>query len=338
MNQTARQSGDGVRTGARRRRPGGFTLIECVLSLVIVSALLLACTSVITFTLRSEAASRTTDSASVQTAQACRAASRIAEDLREALAFSENTPTSVTFTVPDRTGDGVPETIRYAWAGVGAQVIRWQNDLPESGVSIAEKVDLLDLSIPTVTVGPAPTSGTVEGSEVALCTSNQTGTAELAITSTSWAGGYFRPTLPTNTVSWRVTRAQFEARKGAGSGPLLVMMYRADANCQPTGTPLETVSIPVASLPTSRGWVDVAFSTVNGLDPAQALVFVMGTRTAGSAAGYAMYKSFLVGGVPGMSWTTSSNGGSTWSGPLVGGILVNKAMQLSVYGRVTIQP
>ena len=36
-------------------------------------------------------------------------------DLRLALSFSERTPTAVTFTVPDRDGDGDTETIRYAW-------------------------------------------------------------------------------------------------------------------------------------------------------------------------------------------------------------------------------
>ena len=38
-------------------------------------------------------------------------------DLEFALAFSEKTDHALTFTVPDRDGDFISETIRYAWSG-----------------------------------------------------------------------------------------------------------------------------------------------------------------------------------------------------------------------------
>lgn len=38
-------------------------------------------------------------------------------DLERATGFTERTATSATFTVPDRNGDGRPETLRYAWSG-----------------------------------------------------------------------------------------------------------------------------------------------------------------------------------------------------------------------------
>jgi hypothetical protein len=40
---------------------------------------------------------------------------RITDDLNEAINFTEKTSNSVTFTVPDRDGDGNPEKIRYQW-------------------------------------------------------------------------------------------------------------------------------------------------------------------------------------------------------------------------------
>ncbi|MBC7771570.1 MAG: prepilin-type N-terminal cleavage/methylation domain-containing protein [Pyrinomonadaceae bacterium] len=322
--------------GALRR--GGFSMIECVLSLVIVSVLLLACASVLTLTLRAETSSRSTSSPNAQSGAACRAASRIGEDLRLALAFSEVTPTAVTFTVPDRTGDAKPEKIRYAWAGAGSQLLRWQNDLPAGGAPIADNVQLLELSVPTRTVGPPPAPGTVEGSEVTLCTSNQTGLTDFGVNKDDWAGGYFKPVLPTNTISWRVTRAQIQLRRGGNNNPIFVRMHRADGNGQPTGAALESIAIPAASLPATNGWITVTFSSVTGLDPTQALVCVVGAPGAGSNSAHVQFKSFLLGGVAGMSWTTTTNAGASWTSPLAGGVLLNKAMQLSVYGRITVQP
>jgi len=43
---------------------------------------------------------------------------RIHDDLQFAVQFTERTAQAATFTVPDRDGDGVKETIRYAWTGV----------------------------------------------------------------------------------------------------------------------------------------------------------------------------------------------------------------------------
>ncbi|MBC7771196.1 MAG: prepilin-type N-terminal cleavage/methylation domain-containing protein [Pyrinomonadaceae bacterium] len=328
-----------VANGARSYligRQRAFSLIECVLSLVIVSVLLLACASVISLTLRSETVSRSTDSAHVQNAVASRAAIRIGEDLRIALAFSERTPTAVTFTVPDRNGDATPEKVRYAWAGAGSPLLRWQNDLPAEGVIVAANVDLLNLAIPTRTVGPPPPPGPVEGAEVLFCTSNQPSCSEMAVTRTEWAGGCFRPIHPLNTISWRITRAQFQVKRGSGGGTLLIHMYLADSNSKPTGAPLQTVSLAASSLPSSPGWVNVTFNAVRGLDPTQGMVFVMATQNAGSnSPAHARYEKVSPDGVPQMGWTKSTNGGASWSS---GSDERKSAMQLAVYGHVTTQP
>ena len=39
------------------------------------------------------------------------------EEVRTALWFIEHTATAMTFTVPDREGNGLPERIRYEWSG-----------------------------------------------------------------------------------------------------------------------------------------------------------------------------------------------------------------------------
>ncbi len=47
-------------------------------------------------------------------------------DLQRATGFTERTATAVTFTVPDRTGDGRPETLRYAWSGTAGAPLTLQ--------------------------------------------------------------------------------------------------------------------------------------------------------------------------------------------------------------------
>ena len=47
-------------------------------------------------------------------------------DLNQAIAFTERTTTAFTFTVPDRNGDNVPETIRYAWGGYPGDPLTYQ--------------------------------------------------------------------------------------------------------------------------------------------------------------------------------------------------------------------
>ena len=48
-------------------------------------------------------------------------------DLQRATGFTERTASAVTFTVPDRTGDGQPEKLRYAWAGAGSPLTLQMN-------------------------------------------------------------------------------------------------------------------------------------------------------------------------------------------------------------------
>lgn len=75
-------------------------------------------------------------------------------DLALAVSFSERTPTAVTFTVPDRTGDGQPETIRYRWSGEpDCRLLRQVNG--EAEVTIAQDVRYFNLTYCLKTVSPA---------------------------------------------------------------------------------------------------------------------------------------------------------------------------------------
>ena len=100
---------------SRPKRPAtGFTLIEVLLSVTILSTLMGAMMSAI---LISRQAIDNGDSLISKTVAGREAIDEITADLQLASSVTEATATAITFTVPDRTGDDVSETIRYAWSG-----------------------------------------------------------------------------------------------------------------------------------------------------------------------------------------------------------------------------
>jgi Tfp pilus assembly protein FimT len=136
---------------SRARRGGlGFTLLELTLSVAVLALLMGTMVSSILI------ASRSLDDGATQTGQLLTGADVLEElnaDLASATGFAERTPTAVTFTVPDRTGDAVPETIRYHWSGPpDGQLLRQVNGGPAA--VLAEDVQHFSLSYHVKTVAP----------------------------------------------------------------------------------------------------------------------------------------------------------------------------------------
>ena len=95
-------------------KAGGFTLIELVIGLAMTTVLLGAMAITVGI------ASRSIDPGAGpagRTVQGADVLEQMEADLALALGFTEQTASAATFTVPDRNGDGNPETIRYYWLG-----------------------------------------------------------------------------------------------------------------------------------------------------------------------------------------------------------------------------
>jgi type II secretory pathway component PulJ len=132
--------------------------MEVVLSTVIVSIILGATVSVLMITQRGIAGSTTV----VQDAADGRdAAELVTMDLSLAQSFSERTGKAVTFTVPDRDGDGQPETIRYSWSGTSGDPLTRQSN-GGTVVTLAENVTRFDLDYLLKSLGEP---GTVESDD-----------------------------------------------------------------------------------------------------------------------------------------------------------------------------
>lgn len=92
----------------------GYSLLELVVSLAAAVVLMAGMASAVAVSTRTLALSDTGSNVRATSAEVHR---DLLADLQRATGFTERTANAVTFTVPDRTGDGQPDTLRYAWSG-----------------------------------------------------------------------------------------------------------------------------------------------------------------------------------------------------------------------------
>ena len=123
----------------------GYTLIELLASLTAATVLLLGMASSVFL---STSAFRASDRPAARRVSAAEAQRQMLNDLRYARCFSERTPNAVTFTVPDRTGDGRPDTIRYAWSGMAGAPLTYSLN-GSTPTNLADAVDSFALSFRT---------------------------------------------------------------------------------------------------------------------------------------------------------------------------------------------
>ena len=123
-----------------------FTLLEVMLSTVIIAMIMLAMTSVMTLS------TRCLTSRGEDVGRASDVIDEITTDLNLAESFSEKTATAVTFTVPDRDDNGSSETIRYSWSGTpGDSIMRAYNGGTE--VAVADDVQYFSMEYILNTIG-----------------------------------------------------------------------------------------------------------------------------------------------------------------------------------------
>lgn len=97
----------------------GFTVAELLVALGISSTVMIGTVAAIgiggrTFQVATEGIGST---------EANDGLARISADIEQAIHFDERTTSAIAFYVPDRTGDGSPEHMRYAWSGTAGDPI-----------------------------------------------------------------------------------------------------------------------------------------------------------------------------------------------------------------------
>jgi hypothetical protein len=299
-------------------------------SLALVSLIMAACGSMIFVAAKAMANDKNNVGSDAVAARA--AADQIMDDLKMATAVTEQTATAVTMTVPDRDGDGQPETIRYSWSGTpGDPLLRTYNARPAG--TVAGNVRALNFTYLAKQVGKPPP---VESSEQVLGTHNSAVTANYvgsSLTSTSGAAETFAPTFPSNPVAWKLTRCRVMVRRnGVSTGTVTVGVKYADAAKKPTGAALcSGTALILNVLGSGYNWVDVAFTTTPTLDVSKNACLVVTFAPLVGSPGGTLYADGASADTA-VAFATSTDGGSTWATPVT-----TSAMQYVAWGTITTQ-
>ena len=351
--------GPGRSASPRHALRPAFTLVEMVTSCAILSLLMLALGYGLKLALVSTGEGATQAAALLDSTAVIE---RVTDDLNEATNFTEKAGESVTFTVPRRGPTTLPagtepppDEIRYKWWPAGGTV--------ETGLAGATDALLGGLLAgPTVTSNTVPANALtrqVNGGPPAVLARDvrafrldyahrtvsppvttvsdrlllehdpglTIGTpTEFQLNTLRQMGESFKMPLSADVTSYTITRVMLYLRADSTfDGVLVVKFCPADAlsNAPLVAQTIEQVWVPELAMTGSMGWVEVPFTKLRGLSPAQKYcVLITGSGSAGAyhaVAGYVRHltppltsilapNTYLVQTTNGTSpWTTSSS-------------------------------
>jgi len=259
----------------------GATLIELVMTVAVTGLIAVGIQSSIFVAMRSLPNSQTGVQATIR---ASKIVDQLATELESAIYISEHTATTLGFTVSDRTGDGIPERIRYAWTGTPGGALTRQFNGGASDVLVSS-VNLFNLTPSFTSVTEEYTGLAGEDPVESLLIDNSTGSgsSNKSVTSSTTMGQYFSLTLPANAYAWRPTRVQFMARRSSVPAVTQVQMRPAYSNLTPKNTVLEEYTLTNSQLSNSYDWVSVDFTQLQPLGSADGICLVL-ERTSGSTS------------------------------------------------------
>ncbi len=295
----------------RRHNPParGLTLVELVISMTLMTLLTAGIVSAVVLASRA----MPPGGAASQTGNAATVAADLAAELACALWFTERTATAVTFAVPDRDGDGTPDTIRYAWTGTGQPLTRAYNG--GAPVTVLGSVQAFDLDYRTqirIELGQ-PTH--VESEELILAYHYPVGGSlnDYPIEGAKWAAQYFVPSLPADALSWSVTQVSIVAMADGmlNNGSMWVQIRTADDSGRPTATVIDEVLLLESTLSYSMLWRHLSFANAAGLSPTNRYCIVLRFQS-GPKAGKVQHENHGDRTLPG-HFLTTANAGSAWT-------------------------
>lgn len=248
---------------------------------------------------------------------------RLRIDAAAATAVSQLSSSAIMMIVPDRNGDGTPETIAYDWsqaAGVSKAITRTENGVTESASVVASTFAV------SADIDQTTTSDTTESSEQLLFSRTPLLPIAYSIKSNQWMGQFVVPALPSNALSWRVTRVRFPARQKAGTPGQIRVQVRLHNNGLPRAVVDEGLLLE-ASLPVAFATQEMSFSRANGLPVSGACIVWQWVKD--PEAGELQYET-LASALAAGQRVTSTDSGASWSANTL------QAVALDVYGTYTL--
>ncbi|BAM04962.1 hypothetical protein [Phycisphaera mikurensis] len=290
-------------------RRAGATLVELVLALGISSVLLLGMSSALLVAVRTVPAP---DGPAEAERRAGDAAARLASELAVALVVTPQGASDVTLALPDRDGDGLPESVRW-WREnePGAPLQRRWNGGPIEEAS--GPLDAFTL-LPSVRTLSLPQPGVPErGEEEPLGGFGDT-EDERTVRAVAGFAVPLLPTLPADAVAWELCALRLRLEHIHSTG-VLDLRIRRWAGDRPAGPVLAGVQLGRSDMDHHMTWETLAFAADGGalrvpagvglvatlqtaeVSPEDAAVFETGDADANFADGL----------------FTSTDGGSTWT-------------------------
>jgi len=307
-----------------RVRSGGLTLIELVVSVAITSILTVALGSTILIASRALPDGQGPADAVVRAAAV---ADQLAREIEYAVSINSRSANMVEFTVADRNGDEAPETIRYEWSGAaGDPLTRRYNG--QAAAEILDNVSEFHIEYDLKEISEEVAVENESGETVLMFFGGGGDLASRSVTAGKWYGQYFKPLLPNDAVSWKVTRVRFYAKTGGpSSGRAKVQLRIPTASNLPSALVLEEKTLLESTLTDYYLKQEFTFSGVSGLSPDRGLCLVI-EHVWGSEAckvliersGFYSSRSNLV---------ETADAGLSWSAP------DGQSMLFWVYGTIT---
>lgn len=233
-----------------RRGLSGHTLLEMLLSLVLLSIVMASVGSAVMF---ASQAVPDDDSAIASLNRDSMLMSQIAEDIANAKYVIEQSATAITVVVSDRTGDDIPDRIRYAWSGVAGDPLMYQlNDA--AATALTASVVRFELSYAAVSASRVVMGehALEAATDIAKFTNDGLAT-HTDITSTDWLGQVVSPVPNSDHVSFKITE---------------IMVYGHDDDEQ-SGSTQSAIAIEVHGYESESGPDAASYTT--GVLEAQAL-------------------------------------------------------------------
>ncbi|HYE03081.1 MAG TPA: hypothetical protein VD963_07580 [Phycisphaerales bacterium] len=233
---------------------------------------------------------------------------QLTADAGVATAVTAQTGSSVTFVVPDRTGDAVAETIAYQYDAAAGTITRTLN-----GTASVIAKDVASFALAAVARAPVPlvvsATTTHLGHDDALL-----GTMlETEVRRDQAAAIYVRPTFAPGVSSWTIWRVRLMLRRsGTADTNIRVAIVEADANLRPTTTALAETVIAESTLGIATDWVEVSLGPTPQLAPGIGVCVLIECASASGSCAFLQYER---DGTPMTARThlTTKTGAADWT-------------------------
>ncbi len=242
-----------------------------VLALAVTSILLLGLGSAMLLASRALPEAR---SPTAQTVAGAEGVESVVTELRYAVAIHQCSGRMIEFTVADRGGDATPEVVRYEWSGTAGDPLTRRYNAGAS-VEVLANVQDFSLTYDLQTISTQIPQASESAETLLIGYDSFQDYADYPIKELELYSEYFRPVLPGNAVSWKVTRVRFNTKQaGSAGGETRVQLQTPTAGGLPSGIVLEERTFQESLLPLLYLVQEATYTQVSGLSPQQGLCLV----------------------------------------------------------------